>query len=426
MKFPDIIKVAVKQVPGVCELGVDAVGRTIFTGTRGYEARLLNLLSAIFNFQYQLVQPADGQWGGKTKDGNYSGMMGMLQRGEVSMAMCDLAITLDREAVVDFTIPHDIHRLVFATRLPRPKPKFITFLLPFSAEAWYMALVLLLVMPLIWRALLSVKYPMSKLYSDVFLSFLKGSIRIRLATLSDHILVYNWFCQGVVFALSYSAVLLSFLTLPLMESIVRDIPSLVNAVVAGSYRCMVFKGTVVMPSIREERNMAAIKLIAEAIERNNWYVDPTADGVRAAIDAGDTAVISSEVFFNDHFRDSVAISEDSFFGVRIGIGLSKDFCCKKELDRKITRILYAGFIEKFRHDARYVGHSLAGSMETKGTKFGELKALKVEDMVGAFCILIIGYAISLVVLLAEIFLVEMKKYILLKQARRSALKKHRK
>ena len=39
----------------------------------------------ILNFTYDLTQPPDGQWGAIQPDGSWSGLVGMLMRGEIDI-----------------------------------------------------------------------------------------------------------------------------------------------------------------------------------------------------------------------------------------------------------------------------------------------------------------------------------------------------
>ena len=39
----------------------------------------------IMNFTYDLTQPPDGQWGAIQPDGSWSGLVGMLMRGEIDI-----------------------------------------------------------------------------------------------------------------------------------------------------------------------------------------------------------------------------------------------------------------------------------------------------------------------------------------------------
>ena len=40
---------------------------------------MLQSISATMNFTYTLVEPEDGQWGVELEDGNWTGLVGMLQ-----------------------------------------------------------------------------------------------------------------------------------------------------------------------------------------------------------------------------------------------------------------------------------------------------------------------------------------------------------
>lgn len=42
---------------------------------------------SIMNFTYDLYQPPDGQWGAIQPDNTWSGMVGMLSRGEIDMGI---------------------------------------------------------------------------------------------------------------------------------------------------------------------------------------------------------------------------------------------------------------------------------------------------------------------------------------------------
>ena len=50
--------------------------------------RLLPILQQILNFTYDLTQPPDGQWGAIQSDGSWSGLVGMLMRGEIDIGNC--------------------------------------------------------------------------------------------------------------------------------------------------------------------------------------------------------------------------------------------------------------------------------------------------------------------------------------------------
>ena len=42
------------------------------------------------NFTYDLTQPPDGQWGAIQPDGSWSGLVGMLMRGEIDIGNIEI------------------------------------------------------------------------------------------------------------------------------------------------------------------------------------------------------------------------------------------------------------------------------------------------------------------------------------------------
>ncbi|KAK4317066.1 hypothetical protein Pmani_011816 [Petrolisthes manimaculis] len=69
--------------------------------------------------RFQILRPPDGLWGVEMENGTWNGMLGMLQRQEVDMALGPFAISYPRTQVADFigsvfVLPHRVY-------LPRPR-----------------------------------------------------------------------------------------------------------------------------------------------------------------------------------------------------------------------------------------------------------------------------------------------------------------
>jgi hypothetical protein len=71
----------------------------------GYAIDVLNELSKILGFNYDLHVVADGAYGIRNSTGHWNGMIGELVNGKADLALADLTITSERESVVDFTMP---------------------------------------------------------------------------------------------------------------------------------------------------------------------------------------------------------------------------------------------------------------------------------------------------------------------------------
>ena len=50
-----------------------------------------------------MVPSIDGSWGSLQSDGNYGGMIGMILRDEVDIAISDFYVTAERSMVIDYS-----------------------------------------------------------------------------------------------------------------------------------------------------------------------------------------------------------------------------------------------------------------------------------------------------------------------------------
>ena len=98
----------------------------------GYFADIWKELQKITNFSYVMTPSVDGAWGSLKDDGTWSGMVGMILRDEVDIAVADFFITLDRSFVVDFSIPLMSSKSNMYIPIPAQAAGLSTFVNPFS------------------------------------------------------------------------------------------------------------------------------------------------------------------------------------------------------------------------------------------------------------------------------------------------------
>jgi len=79
---------------------------------KGIVFDLLKTLGVRFNFTYLLVPASDNKFGVKSNNGQWSGMIGQLQRNEGYLAAAPFAVTKEPLEVVNFTHPFDIQVLI--------------------------------------------------------------------------------------------------------------------------------------------------------------------------------------------------------------------------------------------------------------------------------------------------------------------------
>ncbi|XP_046363536.1 probable glutamate receptor [Haliotis rufescens] len=71
----------------------------------GISGEYMDYLSKSFNFSYKYIEPPDKLWGHKTEDGNWTGIVGLLQREEADMCSVPYAFNIERAEVMEFTYP---------------------------------------------------------------------------------------------------------------------------------------------------------------------------------------------------------------------------------------------------------------------------------------------------------------------------------
>ncbi|GIY33388.1 glutamate receptor ionotropic, delta-1 [Caerostris extrusa] len=84
----------------------------------GCEGKFLQIVLEALRIQYEIVVSKDLLYGEPLPDGNFTGMIGMVQRGEADLTGGYLTMNEVRSKVVNFSIPYLIEETTFIT----PKP----------------------------------------------------------------------------------------------------------------------------------------------------------------------------------------------------------------------------------------------------------------------------------------------------------------
>lgn len=83
--------------------------------------------------RYEIREPPDMEFGQVASDGagNWTGMVGVLQRQEADFSM-DLTLTMARASVVHFSMVYIDESLVIISPKPRPLPEYLSLIRPFE------------------------------------------------------------------------------------------------------------------------------------------------------------------------------------------------------------------------------------------------------------------------------------------------------
>jgi len=121
---------------------------------QGFIWDLLNHIAESQGFDFSIVLSDDSQYGVEEEPGNWTGLIGMVQREEIDVIAADLTQTWSRMAVVDFSKPFLATSLTLLLKdTGEPAPIWARWLAPFAPSLWILLLVSLLATLLVlWLA----------------------------------------------------------------------------------------------------------------------------------------------------------------------------------------------------------------------------------------------------------------------------------
>ncbi|XP_064099392.1 glutamate receptor ionotropic, delta-1-like [Macrobrachium nipponense] len=105
----------------------------------------LEILARSMNFTYRMVRPPDMSWGYQLPDGSWVGMVGMVLRKEVDMALGPFGINPLRKSVVDFTRTMLVDYVRIAAKQGKSEVDPWGFIMPLAPSVWAGVLVSLAV-----------------------------------------------------------------------------------------------------------------------------------------------------------------------------------------------------------------------------------------------------------------------------------------
>ncbi|KAG8180294.1 hypothetical protein JTE90_024209 [Oedothorax gibbosus] len=349
--FLKFLKIAFFPNPYLIIVQKNENNKTEITG--GYEGLLLKDISQAIGFDYELLEPQDGKYGWRDSEtGQWTGMLGMLDRGEVDFIFQKFAYGDD--IFNHFSvIPFSSYRFTYATSKPTFESAESRFEMPFQAEVWIASVaVYLLLTVVLWILLFKTKlytkeiacetllnrrhkqrtntklrHHRSRLeklvrsdhdnrgikqvrrsdasknannrisFSDVAMQTLKimlnqDSSSRYLKSASTKAVLITWMIGSMLLCYSYSGSLLSFMTLPSLNKPIETVEQLANAVDKHGYKLHV--GSKEIVSLVIESNPLLVDTAVKII-KNDWILDYTGKGLPRNIEAKSVHVTNVDV-----------------------------------------------------------------------------------------------------------------------------------
>ncbi|GBM64862.1 putative glutamate receptor [Araneus ventricosus] len=406
MKQKSLLKVAAMTSPYIFGTKKESVRNPELTG---YEGKYLQLILNVLDVDFELIRPPDNEIGRKTTDGNWTGLIGMVQRGEADFSLGSLFMTNQRNEAVSFSTPYTVTGVTFVLRKPRYEFSNFAYVYPFDVLTWLLILFSLVIISALFFVIIRQKISFSRIFLATYGSIINQPMILPKEQKNWNWLFGLWLLFVAVLSLCYTVCLLSFLSIPFEKNTITTFQQLSVAVQKGTHRVLPPKGSFIIDYLATSE-VDYLRIIGREIIRNNWYFDVT-DMLSTVTSRRDIVHLDSrhelEFYFAGHkfWGDYIISSED--IGVSpIGFALRKNCSFAEKLNSIISRTRDAGLFEKFmKNESLKLRMDVSDVLAESKTP----KQLSINNLMGVFLISLIGISCSIVVLIFEIIFYNFSK-----------------
>ncbi|GIY02572.1 lig_chan-Glu_bd domain-containing protein [Caerostris darwini] len=383
---------------------------------QGADGKLITCIIDKLKFKYKVFPPPDLEWGA-FKNGSWSGIIGMLDRGEADMGITYMAVTEERFQVVDFSAPYATLDRTFIVKAPGYMPQIAAYTYPFGKSVWISFILLMIVVTMLFQKTMFKNMSFVASFLAVLGSVLSHSIDdARYGQVSWKRIVFGvWLSIATVMPFLYNTSFLSFITVPERMPAINDFKDLSKEVLENRYRCFAPVGSIDLLLLQESK-VNYVKELGDKMKKNNWIYD-NYDDLDGLLD-GRTALIVSrqlmDLWLGDLSYQDKALSDDSFGVWSVSIALGKHFCCKEIVDRTILGVRSGGLYEKW-----FSFQAFENNLEDYlKEKFEDREiTLNLEDFKTAIFILLFGLTLAFLTFLGELWSVTQSYKNLVKRLR---------
>ncbi|XP_045612759.2 probable glutamate receptor [Procambarus clarkii] len=381
---------------------------------------LVSYLATALNFSYMYLRPPDGSWGIKRNDGTWSGMMGMVIRQEVDVAVGFFGISGVRAEVVDFTEPIVIEHIRILGARGRPEVDPWGFVFPLEPLVWTAILATLLILPLM-VFLLSSCVSFRTVRQNNFLAtfaYLRILLNQNIGVLDcgggwwwERVVLAVWGLVAVVTTQSYAGNLMALLA---VRHISQPFQSLQDVLDHHSVITIWQKDTPNVQYFREVKS-GIYREIGD-LEKKGRLVYITllqlGDIINTLVRRGDHVVMDVDFGLKAYMsRDfttsgqcSFYVSREEFLPVMLAMVGHKGSALVSALSKRIRRMTEAGLFQHWMKGAE----PNSTLCQHPPSKIIVQAYLSLNNIWGVFVILIAGHTVSVCVLCLELVTVNIQ------------------
>nr|XP_022911121.1 ionotropic receptor 40a-like [Onthophagus taurus] len=417
----------------------------------GRDYKLLNLLSQKLNFRFQYEDPPDRIQGSSfNANGTFEGVLGLIYKRSYEFLLGDVALTLERSNVADFSFLTLADSGAFVTHAPAMLNEALALIRPFHWKVWPAIIITLIVCVVILYVLIEVpnryrprksRRSQNNLFLDSFWFivrlFLGQSERLNDNSLKVRLFVVLVSLAGTyVIGDMYSANLTSLLAKPGREKSINNLFQLKESMINEYYQLYVEKHSSTFGLLENGSGIYGTlwKLMNE--NQKSYLIDSVEEGVRLVKQNLNVALIAGRetLFFdiqrfgvtNFHLSDKINTAY-SAMAFQIGCPYIENF------NKILMAVFEAGILTKLTQDEyeklgkqHFESHLKKELQLNDDNSVGKkenslkLKAINIKMLQGAFYLLFIGHFITTLTLIFES--IHKKQSKLYKNARKSKLR----
>ncbi|XP_069160802.1 probable glutamate receptor [Procambarus clarkii] len=378
---------------------------------------LMDYIAKALNFSYSIVRPHDEVFGSKLDDGSWSGILGMVMRQEVELAVGPIRLSGDRIEVVDFTVPVmiDYWRMLGARGQPEVDPWGFVF--PLEPLVWAAILGALLVLPTATLLMSSGLFHNTGGQRN-WLMFSFDYIRILLQQdiivkdgqggggwWWERVVLAVWGLVAVVLTQSYAGNLMALLAVRHISQPfqsrrqVLDDPAVTMIWLKGSglreYLQCVESGIYREIAEAEKKGRLVWRTQGQYPRDMNTVVRR---GDHVLIDVGNALITYIAQDFSRTGKCSFYSSREGFLPLNFGMISSKDNPIIPAFNKRITAATEAGLFSYWLK----VAEPNATVCSNAPNKITVRTTLSISNVWGMFVVLIAGYSVSLLIFFLEV------------------------
>ncbi|KAJ9579122.1 hypothetical protein L9F63_024772 [Diploptera punctata] len=341
--------------------------------------------------------PKVNSWGWKTENETWTGMIGMIEQGEVHMGASAVFITQGRAQAVDFTMPLlDFGYTLFIEK-PNPyKMAWNSLISPFTLEMWWTSCVSLIVITIfLWLALHHPLYNNNKHHhtlTDLLMSvigiFFQQGNELCHQSISIRIVILTATLTAFILYAGYSATLLSFLTTDVDEMPFRSLQEFLDD---GQYKLGCIKDSAEYFFLRDSEDPLLQRAFTE--QMNNELPETNEKGIEMICNSS-FAFLAPEKFIllMSNATCNIRVATHRLFTMYLSFPIQKNSPYRKLFDRSIHALRRNGMLIKLWTE---VWPHKINTIEENWISVG------IKETVLATTVLLVGAVISIIIALVE-------------------------